>query len=140
MVSNEAVFRRFVEEIPNKGNFAALSELVAEDVVFHMPGAVVKGIEAFQAMVGANRSAWSDLQVTIEEVIPAGDRLVARVVIRGTNTGELPGLSPATGREATWGAAHIMRFEDGRIVEDRVFGHDLDLLGQLGLMPAPQPS
>lgn len=44
---NKATWRRFVEEVPNKGNVGALDELVDEDVVFYTPE-LVRGREALK--------------------------------------------------------------------------------------------
>ena len=44
-VDNKAIARRYFDEILNKGSAPAIDSLVAPDVVFRNPPAVVKGID-----------------------------------------------------------------------------------------------
>ena len=133
---NKAVFRRFFEEVANKGNFQAVDELFGSDVVYHLPGSdPVHGRDGVKGVVGAFRTAFPDLHVSIEEMIGEGDKVVARVTPSGTNTGELMG-APATGKKASWRVVHVARFDGGQVVEDRITFDQLAFLQQLGLAPA----
>ena len=132
---NKANFRRFIDEGPNKGNLAVLEDIFEANVVYNVSGLPepMRGPEGVRQLTTGFRAAFPDLHVTIEEMIAEGDKVVARVTARGTNTGELMG-KPATGKQATWYPVHISRFANGKIVEDRVTYDQLGFLQQLGLV------
>ncbi|MGD9894224.1 MAG: ester cyclase [Dehalococcoidia bacterium] len=71
------------------------------------------GVKQHIAML---RSAFPDLQVTIEDLIAEADRVVARLTMRGTHDGDFRGRTP-TGRPVTWTGIVIYRLRDGRVVE-----------------------
>ena len=81
---NKAIARRYFEEILNKGSAAAIDAIVAPDVVFHNPPAVVKGIADFRKLVAALRGAFSDLHFTLEDELAEGGKVATRWVMRGT--------------------------------------------------------
>jgi predicted ester cyclase len=60
--------------------------------------------------------AFPDLQITIEDVIAEGDRVVLRETLNGTLQGELIG-NPAAGVHAVWSAVWIYRLAGGRIAD-----------------------
>ena len=133
---NKAVWRRFVEEVPNKRNLDAVDELVDENAVFHMPMAPepVRGREELKGVITGNLAMWSEVRVEIDELIAEGDQATALVTIKGTMEGEFMGQS-VTGKQVTIQTAHFLRFSEGRIVEDRQVSDGLALLAQLGLAP-----
>jgi predicted ester cyclase len=60
-------------------------------------------------------SAFSDMAMTEEDVVEAGDTVVIRSVISAVHTGEFLGVA-ATGRKVTYHAVDMYRVADGRIV------------------------
>ena len=76
---NKALARLFYEEVFNKGSVAAIDELVAPGFVIHtpMPG-MGQGIEDLKQMLAMFISAFPDLQVTVDEVVAAGDSVAVR--------------------------------------------------------------
>jgi predicted ester cyclase len=82
----------------------------------------------------ALRKAMPDLKLTAEEVIVAGDKLILRMVWKGTFTGEYMG-KPPTGKQVTNWSINIWRIKDGKIVEEWCQGDDLALMKQLGVLP-----
>jgi predicted ester cyclase len=127
----KSVFRRFIEEGPNRGNLAALDGLFAPEYVQHMPGATITGPDGVKQVVAGFRAAFPDLHVEIEDLICEGEVLAARVTASGTNSGDFMGLG-TSGRHATWSVAHLCRVRDGRFVEDRIHFDQLGLREQLG--------
>ncbi|HUP38734.1 MAG TPA: nuclear transport factor 2 family protein [Vicinamibacterales bacterium] len=81
---NKAIARRYFEEILNKGSVAAIDAIIAPDVVFRNPPAVIKGIADFKALVATLRGAFPDLQFTLEDELADGNKAVTRWVMRGT--------------------------------------------------------
>lgn len=83
--------------------------------------------------------AFPDLQVTIEQVVAAGNEVMVRSVLRGTQHGELWGIPP-TGRHLVVQRLDCLRFADGKIVEHWASDDQPDILRQLGQLPLTPPA
>ena len=75
--------RRYFE-ILNKGDLDAFDAIVAPDVVFRNPPAVVRGIDAFRKVVASLRAAFPDLHFTLEDEFGEANKVATRWVMRGT--------------------------------------------------------
>lgn len=106
---------------------------LSEDFVAHLPYSrhPVRGREKFEAQLQIFRSAFSDFQCDINEVIDDGMRVAVRWTCRGIHQGRLLGIPP-THRRIEFSETHLLRVAGGRIVEDHVSANLLDLLTQLG--------
>ena len=114
-MTNEELVRRRVEAI-NTGDFEALGEVLAPDVITHYgSGEAVYGLEALGGLL-AGFSAFSDLLVTIDDLAVDGDRVGARYTSRGRQQGEFLSI-PNTGTSVEFGGAGIHRIQDGKIAE-----------------------
>jgi len=115
---NKAAVRRFYEEVWGKGNLDVADELSVENFVDHNPvdPNLPPGIEGFKQIVPMFRTAFPDLQFTVEDLIADGDKVVSRLTIRATHKGEFMGILP-TGKQATITAIDIVRIVDGKMVE-----------------------
>jgi predicted ester cyclase len=138
---NKKLARRLIDEAWNKGNMAALDELLAADFVSHeTPNPFDpphgEGREGEKQDVLYNRTAFPDAYFTIEDQIAEGDLVVTRWTARGAHTGPL-GRIPPTGRQATTTGVFIYRFADGKAVERWTNFDALGLLLQLGVLPMP---
>lgn len=124
-------------EIFNQGKVELVDELYAPDYVEHytQPG-YAPTREGFKQVVKALRAGFPDLRYTIDDVIEAGDKIVHRLTVSGTMTGEFNGM-PATGKRATWTEIHIGRVINDRLVEHWGLVDQLGMLVQLGVIPAP---
>lgn len=135
---NKMIARRFNEAIQSywrDGSFDALEALVAPDFVHHGPG-LPPDMAGLKQMLPAFRTAFPDLEITIEEIIVEGDKVFDRATWRATHQDELMGIPP-TGKQVTVQEMHIARIADGKVVE-RWFQWDaLGLMQQLGAAPAP---
>ncbi|MEU4211708.1 ester cyclase [Streptomyces sp. NPDC026206] len=134
---NKKLVRRFYEEI-DKGNVDALDELVAEDYHDHSPPPFPGFAPGREGLKQAFRMFWEATPGTheIQDQVAEGDKVVTRLVARGVQEGDLPGI-PATGKQIVMTAIVIHRVENGRLAEK---WSDKDLLGflqQLGVVPAP---
>jgi len=133
---NKALDRRGFEEVWNKGNLAVIDELNDENVVTHNPpGPPMQGTEAFKQFVQMYRSAFPDAQMTIEDQIAEGDKVVTRWTARGTHKGELMGI-PATGKQVTVTGITFSRWANGKAVESWSNFDTLGMLQQLGVVPS----
>ena len=134
---NKAIVRRFVEEVQNRGDLAALDELCAPDFVNHSaPPGVPPTREGLEQLTALFRRAFPDGQMAIEEMLAEGDRVATRKTFRGTHQGDLMGLPP-TGRRVEIGLIDIVRVVDGRVVEHWNAVDNLGMMQQLGAIPAP---
>ncbi len=135
--ANKAIVRRFVEEVQNRGDLAALNELCAPDFVNHSaPPGVPPTREGLAQLTAHFRRAFPDGQMAIEEMLAEADRVATRKTFRGTHRGELMGIPP-TGRAVAIGLIDIARLVDGKVVESWSAADDLGLLRQLGALPPP---
>ena len=76
-------------------------------------------------------SGFPDSQVTIEDLIAEGDRVVTRWTVRGTHQGELMGNAP-TGNPATVTGILVDRISGGKIEEEWADYDTLHLMQQIG--------
>ncbi len=133
---NKMLVRRAIEEVWNRGNFAVVDELLANDYLGHQSGGETNGRESAKQYVAILREAFPDIHFTIEDQIAEGDRVVTRWIARGTHTGEFQGIPP-TGKQGSMTGIDIDRVADGKLVECWVNSDDLGLLQQLGVVPTP---
>lgn len=141
---NEALFRRWHDEIWNARNVDAVDQMMAPDGILHdtaVSGAPRIGPAEFKAQARALLSAFPDLHFVVEQIVDGGDHVATRVTITGTHTGSGLGVDP-TGRRFRIGGMSIGRVRDGRIVEGWNNVDFLGLFSQLGLIarPAVDPS
>jgi predicted ester cyclase len=84
-------------------------------------------------------AAFPDLRMTPEDVLPSGDKVVARVRVTGTHQGEFLGM-PATGSAVDVQLIDIIRFgEDGLAHEHWGVLDTLTMMQQLGAVPDTPP-
>ena len=130
--ANRAVVDRFGEEVWNKGNLAAVDELVAGDFVGYGPGrGITRGPEALKRAVNRMRTAFPDLLFVVEDTVAEGDKVVTRWTGQGTHRGEWRGIAPS-GRVVTFTGIAIRRLADGKIAERWVNVDYTGLLRQIG--------
>jgi steroid delta-isomerase-like uncharacterized protein len=137
MTDPKGITRQMIEEVFNKGRLDLIGELIAPEFVGHDPALPqdIAGPEGQREVVGSYRTAFPDLEVTIDDQIAEGDRVVTRWTARGTHTGDLWGI-PGTGKQVTVTGTSIDRNKDGRIVETWSQWDVLGLMQQLGVVPA----
>jgi steroid delta-isomerase-like uncharacterized protein len=112
-----------------------LEKVYAPDLVWHEPDQEVRGYEEARQFVSMYKSAFPDLNVTVEDAIVQGDKVVTRYTVRGTHQGEIEEFGPPTGRQVELEGITIHRIEDGKIVEEWERYDNLGILQQLGLVP-----
>ena len=136
-VENEALARRFFEELCNQRNGAVADEIVSADYVSHGPQAPpAEGPDGVRARIAVYQDAL-DGYWDVQEILSAGkDRVVVRWIGRGTHTGELMGI-PATGATIACDATTIFGITDGKISEEWTVWDALGLLQQVGAVPLP---
>lgn len=133
---NKQVMTKFVTFI-NSASKSLAKELIAPDAVFHVPGRSqpLTGPDGYLEVIGMMRSGFPDIQWTLEEIVAEDDRIAARFTMQGTHQGPFFGV-PATGKTITVPAVNFYRFSEGKIVEERGQPDLLNLLQQIGGIPA----
>ena len=139
-MDHEETLRRCYELL-NTGDVDGFGDLLSDDFVEHeeTPGlAPTKdGVKAFFRMYLA---AFPDLRMDPVDVLPSGDKVVARVKATGTNTGEFMGM-PATGKSVDVQLIDIMRFGDDGLVHEHWGVFDaMAMMQQLGVTPSGPPA
>jgi steroid delta-isomerase-like uncharacterized protein len=134
---NGILIRRWFNEVWNNGRMEAIDEMASVDVVGHGQAqhATDIGLKEFKPFVRSLRSAFPDMQITIDYVIEQGDKVVARWTSTMTHKGEFLGFAP-TGKKATITGTTIQRIAGGKIVEGWDNWDQLGLLVQIGAVPA----
>jgi steroid delta-isomerase-like uncharacterized protein len=132
---NVTLVRRLVDEVWNKGNLAALTELVPDQYVGHQPiVGDIRGVEGLRQQIQLFRTAFPDLRVTIEDIGTSGDRVFMRWTGRGTHRGAFMGVPPTNNSGEVRGIS-IDRIAGGKIVEHHESYDTLTLLQVVGAVP-----
>ncbi len=138
---NKATLRRVTDEVFSQGNLDEVDELFAPNYVLHdpgIPGGELRGTESFkQQWVSMFRTAFPDLQLSVEDQVAEGDKVVTRYTGRGTHQGELMGIPP-TDNEVVVSGTIISRVSGGRIEEEWNNFDALGMMQQLGVIPPPE--
>lgn len=134
--NNRALAQRFYDEVVNEGNLDLIDELVAEDFVDHegFPGIPNTGPEAVRAVFSMFLAAFPDLQMTVDDMIAEGDKIVARVTMSGTHRGDLMGIPP-TNKGFKVQAIDIAEIHDGKLTAHWGVTDQVAMMEQLGLAP-----
>lgn len=130
-----AVAERFLSEVVSRGGLVAVDELFDVGHVTHHPAMpdLPEGRDGVRDMVRRQRDAYPDLLFRVDETLLAGDRVVVRGILGGTNKGSLLGLPP-TGRTVMTPAVYWFRFAGLRIAETWVVIDRLQSAMQQGLV------
>lgn len=132
---NEALVRRFFDEVCNARDADVAYEIIAPDFVSHIPQSPpAEGPDGAVATISIYQQALEG-RWDVQEMYSAGDRVFTRWVGRGTHVGELNGIDP-TGATIAVEALSMHRVADGRIAEDWTVWDALGLLQQIGAVPA----
>jgi len=134
---NKALARRFIQ-VWAPGNLSVLDELAAPDitVIYPVLGEPVRGAAAFKQLLAHFHAACPDVEISVQEQIAEGDKVVTRWSVCGTHRGELLGVPP-TGRPLSWTGITIHRLVGGRVMEERGEEDALGLMRQTGVMHDP---
>lgn len=139
-MDHAATVRRFYGML-SAGDIDGFGALLADDFVEHeeTPGlAPTKdGVLEFFRMY---RAAFPDLRFEPEDVLPSGDKVVARVRATGTHQGEFMGM-PATGKHVDVQLIDIIRFGDDGLAHEHWGVVDvMAMMQQLGVVPEGPPA
>ena len=135
---NIEVIKKLFAEL-SKRNAEIFYELYAPDSRYFFPSRISTPIsrDAEVAQAKTFFAALPDLTDEVVDIFAIKDRVIARIIARGTHQAEMEGIA-ATGNKAEISALLIFRLKDGKIVEEV---EEADLLGfyqQLGMELKPK--
>jgi predicted ester cyclase len=132
----KAIARRTLEEILPNGDVAGFRAVMHPEVVNHEPPpGAPPGLDGMiQAMLWV-KQGFSERRFEIHQVIAEGDTVVVYCSFHGRHTGQFMGLAP-TNQPVAHRQVHIVRFQDGKVVEHWPVRDDLGLGRQLGAIPS----
>jgi steroid delta-isomerase-like uncharacterized protein len=134
---HKAILRASYEVVFNQHQVDRADEFYAPDYLDHgaAPGQA-PGLAGAKQKWAAYIAALPDMHATIQELIAEGDKVAVAWTVEGTQQGELLGI-PATGKSFRLAGMSIYRLAEGKIAEASEQWDRLDLLRQLGVLPAP---
>ena len=136
-MTNEEIVRNACQVIWSEGDISRIGEFYADDFQADYPMTNWGiGLEGARNLASEVRIGFPDYRERIDELFDAGDNIIVRLTIQGTQTGPLPNLPP-TGKFVEFADVTICRVKDGKIVEQRGLTDYLSLYMQLGLIELP---
>jgi steroid delta-isomerase-like uncharacterized protein len=129
---NKQIVRRY-QECYNDNNLDGLDEIMSFDVLTPkiMPD-MPSGLDGAKAVHQKTLIGMPDFHTEIQDLIAENDKVVARILMTGTHTGDFYGI-PATGKRVEFTGVYIVRIVNGKIVEHWGEEDSYGLLLQLGL-------
>jgi len=131
---NQQLIRDYFNEVWNKGNLDVLDDLLCPDYLNHSSSIPDSppGPAGLKPIVTAMRMAFPDLHYAIQDLIITEDKVVARVKMTGTHTGDFFGIPP-TNKSISVNQINIEYIENGRITEHWRITDENAMMSQLGL-------
>jgi steroid delta-isomerase-like uncharacterized protein len=130
----KALVRRHIEEGFNHGDWTVCETTLTDDYTanYGAEGAANVGREHYVMVCKFLRRSFPDVNITIEDLVAEGDRVVNRYVERGTLTGRpFLGVEPSGQRYEKPGTT-VYRVADGRLAESWGVEDTLGWMRQLG--------
>ncbi|MBI4780411.1 MAG: ester cyclase [Oscillatoriophycideae cyanobacterium NC_groundwater_1537_Pr4_S-0.65um_50_18] len=128
---NLAIARIFVEQFLGKGDMSVAADVLDENIqaiTGLKSDGPIDGREAYKQVFSAFFDAFpplAGLEMTIEDMFAAGDRVVVRFRSVQKHAKPFFGVA-ATQRDVTFIETHVMRLRDGKIVENVVSATNLE--------------
>ena len=140
MTESKDTTARFVAAF-NAHDEKALHELHSDDIKFNAPGGF-KATNAKDATAYATTwlKAFPDGKMKVRSEITSGPWVVQEILMEGTHTAPLEsptGTIAPTYKKVVGYGVQLLRVENGKIAEARIYFDQLDQMSQLGLIPAP---
>lgn len=129
---NKTVAQRFYDELITQNKLDLVDEIIAADFVEHeaFPG-VSEGREGVRQFFTMMHGAFEGFRFDVEDIIAEGDKVAARITMKGTHSGEFMDIA-GTGAEIEVHTIDILRFQNGKVTEHWGVTDGLTLMDQLG--------
>ncbi len=133
--TNTDTMRAFIESFWNGRDPDNLNRFLTPDYVDH--AYVPHTAEGLKGTADELSAALPDHHSAIEEMVAQGDKVVARMVLRGTHDGPFRGASP-TGNPVQVNLYRMYRLAEGRITEHWALLDTATLLRQIAAQSSPE--
>lgn len=120
---------RFIEEVWNGRDVAALDRLLAPD--YHNYSFEPRNRAGLEGALALTAAAFPDNETIIESIVAEGDTVATCETFRGAHTGAFRGI-PASGKRFAVGRYQFFTIADGAIVSHRGLLDLPSLLRQIG--------
>jgi steroid delta-isomerase-like uncharacterized protein len=137
---NIELMRRWFKEVWNEGRTQTIYDLLAPDAVAIgelEDGGRLRGPAEFVPFVERIRGAFPDINIVVEDVFGAEDKVVLRWSATMTHRGDHLGM-PATGERVRISGITIARIGNKQIIEGWDNWDQLGMLKQIGAYRTPQ--
>ena len=131
MSEESAAIARRAYEAFNRGDQQAMVADLAPNFEYATTGAipgmtgVYRGVEGILGFLEWMRSEFERPRIEVNELVNAGDQVVAAVTLRGRGK--------QSGVEASWDVWHVWTMEDGKVVHGQAFTSREEALEAAGL-------
>lgn len=134
----KGIVSKYIEEVWNNANLAALDDLTGPMYTYHLGGQPPWDVASMQRFLQAVHMAFPDWRVQIQEIISEGNTVAARWTGRVTHEGVFHGIPP-TGKQIFVCGINVYLIENGKISQEWEQMDSLGMLQQLGVLPPPKP-
>lgn len=111
--------------------------LVTPDFKFHgMPDGKPGDLKAMKELFHMYYTSIPGVEMTIQHQAISGDILIAHITMSGVNSGPMGPEMPATGKSMSIEGYDCVRIQGGKMAEYWGLVDEMDMMTQLGLMPA----
>jgi steroid delta-isomerase-like uncharacterized protein len=133
---NIANGRSFFEDMLGKANWSLADNILADGIVMHHPSSPqpVTGANNVVGFLGAFRAGFPDMSMKVEFAFGDSEMVAVRWLMSGTHTAVLFGIPPS-GKQVSVAGISLLRFLDGKVIEDWVSEDSLGLMQQIGVIP-----
>lgn len=115
-MNNLEIIKKYSEQVWHEKNLSDIDQFLAADVVITSPLAKVTGIDAMLSIVASWHAGLSHINVSWDDFVCEGDKVVSIWTAKGQHTGELLG-HPATNHKVRYQGITIYKLTDGKVVE-----------------------
>ena len=137
MLTNEQLFRIFIEDGFSKGDTSVFDKYASSDFIEHQYGFNPPNAVGVKNAINSLHHSFPDFSLTIEDTISDGDKVWGRMIGRGTHMKQF-GPLPPTNKKFEITVIDIMRFKDEKLSEHWGVPDRLALMEQLGMKPPPK--
>lgn len=112
----ERLVERWTNEAMAQGRLEAFDELLVPDVLDRSAPPGSRGLDSFKARAAAVRTAFSEIEMHVEDLLVDGEAIAWRWALTGTHVGSFAGVAP-TGRRVTLRGVNFQRLRGERVAE-----------------------
>jgi len=137
VAANKKVILAFLEDVLVNHHGDRAAGYFTRDAQFHA-GTVgtITGNTNIGGVLNSIVTAVPDLHPAVQDIFGQGNKIVVRLVVTGTQTGDLLGI-PASGRPLRWDAVDVYQLKDGKISQEWAAEDLTAILNDTGTYKAP---